>query len=199
MDKKKIKNVFIIILVIAIALLLAFLAGMFLSNSKSDPEVTSDLISQRLSAVKDLVTVEYYYTNMGQFENQNDFYGWNVPFTKKSFIVSYDGVIKAGVNLDEVSVEVKGQTIEVTLPEPKIISHSIDENSLVVFDESKNIFNPITITDFTGFTADQKSKLENKAIGNGLLVEARSSAEEAIKSWLLLDTAIGKDYSIIVK
>ena len=37
----------------------------------------------------------YYYTNMGRFENQVDFYGWKVPFTTKSFIVSYDGVIKA--------------------------------------------------------------------------------------------------------
>ncbi len=43
------------------------------------------------------------------------------------------------------------------------------EDSLEVYDETRNLFNPITIEDYTGFTADQKQSIEAKATENGLL------------------------------
>lgn len=130
----------------------------------------------------------YYYTNMGRFENHLDFYGWKVPFTTKSFIVSYDGVIKAGVDLSEVAVQIdeESKTVTVTLPAGKILSHEIPEDSIQVFDESSNIFNSITIEDYTGFTAEQKSILEQRAIDNGLLAEAEEKAQAAVEAFLSL-------------
>ena len=113
-----------------------------------------------------------------------DFYGWKVPFTTKSFIVAYDGLIKAGVDLSGVEVQVQGEKIAVSLPAPVILSHEIDEKSIEVFDQTHNIFNPIEITDYTGFTADQKSAIEDKAVENGLLTAAAQRAEEAVKGLL---------------
>ena len=88
--------------------------------------------------------------------------------TTKSFIVSYDGVIKAGVDLDRLQVTVGDEEITVTLPESRIISHEIPEDSLEVFDESDNLFNHITIEDYTAFTRDQKSAMEQRAVDGGL-------------------------------
>ena len=68
--------------------------------------VTADLLGQQLRTAQELVSVSYYYTNMARYENQLDFYGWKVPFTTKTFIVSYDGIIKAGVDLSKAAVEV---------------------------------------------------------------------------------------------
>ena len=117
-----------------------------------------------------------------------DFYGWKVPFTTKSFIISYDGVIKAGVDLEEVSVEVDegSKAVTVTLPESKILSHEIPEDSLEVFDESDNIFNRISIEVYAGFTKDQKDKMEQRAIDNGLLTSANEKARAAVTSFLSL-------------
>lgn len=170
-------------------LLILFLFGIFVAGvvygGKEKPQaVTSDLISERLQAVQELVSIEYHYTNMGKFENQKDFYGWKVPFTTKSFIVSYDGVIKAGVDLDSASVEVEGSTVIVSMPVSRILSHEIDEDSIEVFDESHNIFNPIKIEDYTGFTAREKAEIERKAIEKGLLAEADKKAQEAITALL---------------
>lgn len=166
----------------------AFLYGVAKGSEEEAPVITSDLLGEQLRSVQELATVAYYYTNMGRFENQMDFYGWKVPFTTKSFIVSYDGIIKAGVDLEDAIVEVneEARTVSVTLPDSKILSHEIPEDSLEVFDESDNLFNPITIEDYSGFTMDQKAKMEQRAIDNGLLASAEEKALAAVKSFLSL-------------
>ena len=170
------------------AMLAAFLLGLRRGGQEETPVITSDLLGERLRYAQELVTVAYYYTNMGRFENHVDFYGWKVPLTTKSFIVSYDGVIKAGVDLGGVEVEVDetGKTVTVTLPDSGILSHEIPEDSIEVFDESDNIFNPITIEDYTGFTRDEKTAMEQRAIDNGLLTSADEQARSAVESLLRL-------------
>ena len=177
--------------VLAAVLLAAFFLGAAWSGRESEPVITSDLLGQQLQAAQELVSVEYHYTNMGKFENQVDFYGWKVPFTTKSFIVSYDGVIKAGVDLSTARVQVDEatQTITITLPEGQILSHEIPEESIEVFDETHNLFNPITIEDYSGFQADQQGVMEEKALQAGLLTQAQDQAEAAVTGLLtpLLD------------
>lgn len=180
----KLKRRAILVLILAAVVAGAFLLGGVLAGRNSQPQITSALLGQRLSAIQELATQEYHYTNMGRFQNQLDFYGWKVPFTTKSFIVAYDGVIKAGVDLSELQVEVSGKTISVTLPEGKILSHEIDEDSLEVFDETKNIFNPIQIEDYTGFTADQKASMEERAISEGLLTAATERARTVVEEFI---------------
>ena len=177
----------------------AFLAGVVLSRER-EAVVTSDLLSQRLQYVQDLVTVEYHYTNMGRFENQREFYGVRIPFTGKSFLVSYDGVIKAGVDLGQARITVDAETkaVTVVLPESKIISHEIPEDSIQVFDESRNVFNPITIADYTAFTAEQKAAMEQRAKDNGLLSGAGERARLAVTS--LLEAVPGMDsYTVNIR
>lgn len=166
----------------------AFLCGLSRGGREAEPVITSDLLGEHLRSAQELVTVAYYYTSMGRFENQVDFYGWKVPFTAKSFIVSYDGVIKAGVDLSQVQVEVDEirQAVTVRLPGSRILSHEIPEDSIEVFDESDNLFNRITIEDYTGFTLDQKKAMEQRAEDNGLLTSADEKARTAVESLLTL-------------
>lgn len=170
------------------AMLAAFLLGLRQGGQEETPVITSDLLGEQLRSAQELVTVAYHYTNMGRFENHVDFYGWKVPLTTKSFIVSYDGVIKAGVDLGgvDVAVDEAGKSVTVTLPDSGILSHEIPEESIEVFDESNNIFNPITIEDYTGFTRDEKAAMEQRAIDNGLLASADEQARAAVESLLRL-------------
>jgi len=167
----------------------AFLTGLAKgSEEPPPPTITSSMLGEQIRSIQELAVVAYYYTNMGRFEHQADFYGWKVPFTTKSFIVSYDGIIRAGVALEETDVQVNEEagTITVTLPPSKILSHEIPEDSLEVFDERDNIFNPITLDDYAGFTQDQKTKMEQRAVENGLLQSADEKARTAVESFLLL-------------
>ena len=107
-----------------------------------------------------------------------------VPFTTKRFIVSYDGVIKAGVDLAQAKARVRGNTVTVTLPGAAILSHEIPEDSIQVFDESSNVFNPIRIQDYTGFTKEEKAAVEKRAVESGLLDTAGEKARTAVKAFL---------------
>lgn len=185
----------IVILIVLAAVI--FIAGMMQMKKNMEPTITSELINNRLEDAKELTTLKYHYTNMGQFQNQSDFYGWKVPFTTKSFIVSYDGLINAGVDLQEATVNVTDKKIQIKIPHAKILSHEIYEDSLQVFLEKDSIFNPIKISDYNDFSMDQKKVVEEKAIEKGLLAEADKRSEEAIKDILRLDQYL-KDYEIAI-
>lgn len=184
----------IILIVLAVVI---FIAGMMQMKKNMEPTITSELINNRLEDAKELTTLKYHYTNMGQFQNQSDFYGWKVPFTTKSFIVSYDGLINAGVDLQEATVNVTDKKIQITIPHAKILSHEIYEDSLQVFLEKDSIFNPIKISDYNDFSMDQKKVVEEKAIEKGLLTEADKKSQEAIKDILRMDQYL-KDYEITI-
>ncbi len=172
-----------IIIIIVIAVVFFFVGKVWPSGE--DPTVmTSDLLSQQIQSISELATVEYNYTNMGKFENQATFYGWKVPFTTKSFIISYDGKIKAGIDMSVVEVKISGKTIHVKVPQAKILSHEIDEKSIEVFDETKNIFNQISITDYNQFAIDQKDKMESNVKEKGLLKETQEKAQSTIETFV---------------
>ncbi len=185
-ERKPQKHLLLKFAAVCIVLCGMFLFGVRVAGREKAPEITSDLLGEQLRTVQELVSVEYHYTNMGKFENQVDFYGWKVPFTTKSFLVSYDGEIKAGVDLSGAVVEVDGETVKVTLPAAEILSHEIPEDSIEVFDESHNIFNPIKIKDYTGFTQSEKLAVEQRAEENGLLSAADEKARAAVESLLTL-------------
>ena len=170
----------LIVLGVVLAIL-CFAVGFFSGGKQEKPPVLSSItVQNQLQQISQLATVRYSYTNMGQFENSNEFYGIKLPFTTKSFIVAYDGTIIAGVDLTQAKVSVTDQKVTISLPAPQILSHEVDPNSLEVFDETTSIFNPITIEDYNGFQADQQGVMEDKAIQGGLLTQAKDQAQTAI-------------------
>ena len=186
----------IVIIIIAVVF---FFVGKIWPSGEEPTAITSDLLSQQIQSISELASVEYNYTNMGKFENQATFYGWKVPFTTKSFILSYDGKIKAGIDMSLVEVHMSGKNINISIPETKILSHEIDEKSIEVFDETKNIFNQISITDYNQFAIDQKESMENKTKEKGLLEEAQNKAQETIKTFVESMCSSGDEYKIEIK
>lgn len=174
-----------------------FLGGRWSAVQSENTQIDAVVLQNQLTEIRELATVTYAYTNMAQFESSSDFYGVKVPFTTKSFILTYDGTIKAGVDLDGAAVDISGTTVTVTLPEARILSHEIDEDSVEVFDEKTSIFNPFTVEDFTSFQADQKAAMEERALSRGLLEEARSKAVSSVKQ--LLAAALPDTYTVEIQ
>lgn len=159
---------------------------------EAQPVITESLVSDQLASLQELVTTEYLYTNSGKYESQNQITivgkDFNIPFTGKRFIVAYDGRIKVGVDLSQASLEVdeEARTITVTLPKSKIISHETFEDTLMVLDETNNVFNPISIENYSEFVSGQKAGMEQKAIDRGILTAADTEAKRAVQSFLSL-------------
>ncbi|MEA5082614.1 MAG: DUF4230 domain-containing protein [Lachnospiraceae bacterium] len=164
----------------------------------SKPKITGTVLKQQIVNINELTTVEYHYTTMGQFENSTDFYGMKVPFTTKRFIVSYDGVIKAGVDLGGIEIAVSETVITVTLPKAEILSHKVDESSFQIYDEKSGIFNRIKLEDYNNFQLEQKKTMEDKALSSGILSEAYSNAENTVRNIIEMATD-DYEYTIIIK
>ena len=184
--------------VIVLALAVGFFGRTIFQNwtgSSGTPVISSDLIAGKLTGISEYASLEYCYTNVGKFEDREDFYGWKVPLTTKSFIISYDGVMKMGIRGQDIDTKLEGKQITVTLPPAEILSHEIKEDTVKVFDQTQNIFNQIRVEDYTTFAVDQKKDMEKKALENGLLQEAEKRVKQQIT--LFIRSIVGEDYEIV--
>ena len=172
-----------------------FLLGRSSENSRT--QLDAVVLQNQLSGISELASVRYSYTNMAKFENKSEFYGVTIPFTTKQFILTYDGEIRAGIDLSAASVSLQENTVTVRLPAAKILSHDIDPESVEIFDERASLFNPFTVEDFTAFQADQRTAMEEKALSHGLLEEAQTQAETSVRA--LLSAALPEGYELVLR
>ncbi len=186
------KNKIILLLCALVIALGCFIGGTYFGQKKVDNTLDSATIESSITDIQELATIEYAYTNMGKFESTKEWKGITIPFTTSKYIITYDGVIKAGYDLSEAKIDVNGNEIIVTLPDVKVLSHTIDYDSLQVMDEKYSIFNQVVITDYNDFYAEQSALMEQKAIDKGLFTKAEESGQGIIRSFLegLTDTEI---------
>lgn len=194
---KTVKYLLTGILLCALVGAAGFFGGRYIARHPAEPEISAVVLQNRLSEVSELSTVAYHYTNMAQYENSGKISSIVIPFTTKRFILTYDGVIKAGIDLAKASVQVSGTEVRVTLPEAGILSHELDEGSVEIFDEKTSLFNPFHVEDFTAFQAEQKAAMEEKAVAQGVLAEAREKAVEQVR--LLLRSILPEEASLTVQ
>ena len=187
-----------LIAIFIVCALIFFVGTRFASNS-DEPEITSTGITQQLQDIEELATLSYNYTKVGEFSNSLQFNGWDIPLTQKSFLITYDGQLKAGIKMDKIKVDVSNDNITVSIPDIEILSNEIDESSIEVYDESRNIFNPISVNDYATFATSQKEAVEAEAIENGLLSQAATKTQDTIKKYLNAIPGIEGNYQIDVK
>lgn len=163
-------------------------------------ELEAVLVESQVLAAGELVTANYMYTELGQYENSKMFYGAKIPFTTSKFMLTYDGVLKAGIDLADVKVKADSltKTVTVTVPQAGIISHDMDEDSVQIYDEKRSVFNPLTLEDYTQFFSDQEDSIEAKAREKGLLAEAQKEAEVQLRNLLepVIDGAGGGEWML---
>lgn len=166
-------------------------------------EINIELIKSQIQDIGELATIEYLYTDAGKFEDPAELFGKEIPFsfTTKSFIVKWDGVIKAGVKVDEITIEVNDSNKEIVvhIPEAEILSHEIDSESIETLDEKNGLFNSIKVDDIREFDAISKEEMEQRAIENGLLDKAFENAKEIIYKFVDTDLVEEMEYTITFK
>lgn len=190
-SKKAIGGIVAIIIFIAAV----FYAGM-LFGSDHEAEVTSTTIKNQLIEINELAVYSYEYSKVGKFSDNLTFHGWDIPLTQKSFLITYNGVLKAGINFEDTKITVNGDTIDIELPESTILSHEIDESSIEVYDETNNVFNQISINDYKTFATKEKDKNKEEAIANGLLEKADERVKEVLTTYLQSIPDIKDNYTV---
>lgn len=160
---------------------------LFFKNSGENQkrEYDSSAILSRISHIQELALLKHHYTGVVGYKDYMKFLNLNIPLTDKYFLLKYDGYIKAGVDFANIRVSVKSSSIVyVSIPKPTILECVIDEESVEVYNESENAFNPIKIADYNEAIIREKSAMRDDAISRGILKDAAEQAEMLLQALL---------------
>lgn len=193
--KKRIVSVMLVVLVV-----LGIVGGYYFTHrDNGKPKITNETVGVQIKELKELSTIQYKYKEVVSREDWNTLFNFKLPFTKSSFIVSYTGILKIGIDLAETKINVDegSKTIKITLPESKILSNELDFKSLKVYDEKNSIFNPIKVEDYTEFTQGGKENAEKDARESGVFEQSKEVAKKIITEMLNTTKEIKENYKIV--
>lgn len=180
---KKWKKTTLITLLI-IGIILSFFFYMKFSL-KREVELLSKTIEEQLSKILELSTAKYNYTNVVSYKDNKKLSGLNLPFTNKSFLIKYDGYIKAGVDLKTIETQViDTKTVKIILDKPKVFDNVIIEEEVYIYDEKDSVFNKLSFKDLYDVLIEEKQKTEKEIIDKGLLNDAEKNTREMLESFL---------------
>lgn len=148
--------------------------------------------------IGEMATQSAYCTEVNVTEDAKELYGMRIPFTQSKYIYSYDIVIKAGYDFNEIEWKEKNKTIEVKLPEAKVLSNELDMDSFKVYHEEESIFSKITLEENNDAVKKMKLNAQENAIANGLLENARSNAETMLTGFFADEYDLD-EYKIVFK
>lgn len=163
-------------------------------------KVDSTTLREVIAPASKLVSYEYFYTDADQYEKSQPLFNTSikVPFTTNQTVFTYSGTISAGIELGKIVFDVDNdkKTIAVRLPEPVILAHQLDMNSLQFYDIKKSVFTRVDLGDYAEMQAALMEKQEKKLMQNEKFWEGLKGNTQSLIANLI--TASGKieDYSI---
>jgi len=109
-------------------------------------------------------------------------------FSGEEVLVIATGEVEAGVDLAEIGkddVQVEGDTVTMRLPEPEILSSSLDEEKTRVYDRD---FSPLNVRPDDDLVEEARvraiEKIEETARENGILDTSQTNAEDSIRAFV---------------
>ncbi len=149
-----------------------------------EKEISSAILTDGVRELGLLVTEEYYFTEVVSYSSVKTLWKFELPLTESSYLVSYDGVVRAGVDLSRAAVEKdeENKRITVTLPEASITDTDIDPQSFRLYSEKSGLGNPITAGDFNNSLIELETTAREKALDRGLLARANENAHALVRN-----------------
>lgn len=175
-------RILVFLLIALIAVYFFFFRKKFIGLNK---EERVDNLKASIEDIGDLVTVEYNYTDILTYKDSLTLMDMKIPFTDKSYIIKYNGYIKAGVDLSKAVVkDIKETSVELDVPVATITDSVLDEKSMVILDQKNNIFNPLNLGDYQDTLKKELNARELKAKKDGLLERAQDNADKILRKLL---------------
>lgn len=165
-------------------------------SSEEKAPLTPDV--SQMKTICELSVMDCYYHNVAKFYDKDaeKFLFWTKD---KEFWIEYSGIVRLGVDVDQVAVAVNGNTVTVTLPEAKVLGCKVDpdslsEDSYIVADGSASI----TADDQTAAFAAAQKDMENSAAEDTVLLSmARDRARQLLENYIQnLSDMTGQSYTI---
>ena len=179
----------------AAAMLLLSGCGTSVEEPALQPDIT------QMEAICELSVMDCYYHNVAKFydEDAKRFLFWTKD---KEFWIEYSGIVRLGIDVSQVDIQVDGDTVTVTLPEAKVLGCKVDSDSLseasyIVASGSAKV----TADDQTeAFAAAQEDMEKAAASDTTLLTMARDRARQLLEDYIRnISEAADHPYTIVWK
>ncbi len=155
-------------------------ASSALGFTKSPPQVSHEIVIERLREVAKLVASEMTLRDVVIYEQTR------FRSTKRVLLV-VTGRVSAGINLTaaQVRIDSSKRIIRVTLPPAQLMS--VDVTNVTTYDESAGLFNPFSSDDRDEIQRRIRQQLRVAAQQSGILEHADRSAAKALTDFLARD------------
>ena len=196
--KPALKIIAILLIICVTSVMTALVMKKLYTNTKRT-SITSEFVEQQISEISELATLHHHYRKNANYQDAKKLLeympDWRINKSIKEFSLVYEGDVKLGYNLKDIKilVEPNTQSIFIYLPEPRILSHSIDFESIQILWEKQGWFNNIHFEDFKQFFISEQKKYEQENSAE-LKRRAREHAMKLIQ--LRLGTTIEHGYKV---
>lgn len=182
---------------LVLLLIVIMLCSAVACGQRSEPLDMEPKISQ-VKSICELAVMECYYHNVAKFnqENVEGLLWWQKD---KHFWIEYSGIVKLGIDVSLVDMEVVENQITITLPEAKVLgckvdSASLNKESYIVDIDSAAIS---AEDEIEAFKEAQRQLEENASNDHALLAGAQQRAQALLEDYITnIGNAVGKEYAI---
>ncbi|MBC8631338.1 MAG: DUF4230 domain-containing protein [Paeniclostridium sp.] len=182
--RKKINKNRVLLIFIIIGIIIGITLSLKLIFSEKAPKDTSKVLNT-IEQVLELSTSKYNYSNIVTIKKDKSFKNIKIPFTEKSFIIKYNGVVKGGVNSKDVTIDsIKKDSITLNIAKCSIIDHYIDEENIFVYDVKNALFNRVETNEVIDELANSKKEYEKKIIKEGFMNDISGSVKKSLENSL---------------
>jgi archaellin len=168
-----------------------------MNSKEGNTTIDISVIEEKVNSIAELATVEYHYTTLAKYENYKDFYGWKIPLTTTKFLITYDGTIKAGIDLSKVKITLVDKNVLIEIPKATVLSHEVEFDTMQIMYESYSIFNRLVISDYNDFMLNEAKTMVTKAANDGLFQKAQQNAIKIIQD--LIEPLIPDEYEYSIR
>lgn len=180
---KKIKISLILLAFIILGIVAYFSIYKYKNNQNIYKDTTK--VINTINQVLDINTVKYNYSNVITVKKDKSINEIKIPFTEKSFVVKYDGIINAGVRPENIKVlKNDGKDISIEVKKCEILDHYIDDENFYIYDIKNSIFNKLNVQEVIDDVNKYKKDYEKKLIQEGFMDEVKSNTKSSIENIL---------------
>ena len=188
------KTIISLLLIISV---LPLMSGCNNSKYNTQPDVL------QVRNITNLATLECYYHNVAKGTKKPGTGILSVGEKERKFWVEYTGIVKLGIDISLVDMDINENNITITLPPAKVLGVTIDPNSWntdsIITSEDGINSNKIESADVTTAINEAQAKMESTAISNStMLNNAQIRAKTLIENYInRIGEITGTEYTII--
>ena len=172
---------------------------LFSACGKKEEAPKEDLSLTQMKSICELATLKCYYHNVAKITKEKDVLWWD---TTAELWIEYSGIVKLGVDITNLDMQVDQNQVTITMPKAKVLSCQVDQTSL---DKDSYYTNreglgaeKINADDQTeAIKTAQENMLENVESDDSLLQQAEQRAQELLEQYVKnVGNAMGKTYEV---